>query len=36
MPGADEGEIEKETTKVFAKTYPHGVAACSINATDIW
>lgn len=36
MPEATEAEVEKETTKAFAKTYPHGVAASLINAADIW
>ena len=36
MPSAAEDEIEKETIKAFAGTYPHGVAASLINAADIW
>jgi len=36
MPGAGEGDIEREALKVFAGAYPHGVAASLINPTDIW
>jgi len=36
MPAAAEDEIENETTKAFAKAYPHGVAASCINTVDIW
>ncbi len=36
MPGATETEIEKETAKAFAKTYPHGVSAALTNPADVW
>ncbi len=36
MSGASEAEIEREATRAFAKAYPHGVVASSINAADIW
>lgn len=35
-PGAEDEEIEKAAMSVFAKKYPHGVAASLINAADIW